>query len=232
MTAVGTANDTGAVTATLIASQPAGQRRVHRRLRWPAYGRRYGRHLVRRRGLPFRAPVLGGRRVVAPVVVTGLVLAGGVVAWSATGASAAASYRTATATRGSVRADPDRDGDGHAASAGRPVVRRRPGRCASVAVEVGDHVGIGDTLAVLDRTALRDAVISAKAAVAQAKATLVADTAAQAAAVTAAATPASSGRRRPATAQSSRARNGSSPAAASAATRKTLAVLGRNSRQR
>jgi multidrug efflux pump subunit AcrA (membrane-fusion protein) len=172
---------------------------------------------------PLRA--LGVRRVVIATLVLVLVLGGGVVAWSATGASAAASYRSATAVRGSVE---------QTLSATGTVTPRNhadlsfgaSGTVGSVAVELGDHVGIGETLAVLDRTALRDAVTSAEAAVAKARATLAADTTAQAAAVTAASTSAAtSGGSGSSTSRSNGSSTGKSSSATSAATRKTLAQL-------
>jgi multidrug efflux pump subunit AcrA (membrane-fusion protein) len=171
---------------------------------------------------------LGVRRVVVGAIVTVVVLAGGAVAWAATGASAAAAYRSAIATRGSVQqtltatgtVTPRKQADVSFGTAG--TVR-------DVDAAVGDHVDIGQTLAVLDRTALRDAVISAKAAVAKAKATLVSDRARQAAAVTAAATTSSStrsgGNGSSASGNGSSSGGGSSTSGSSAATRKTLEKL-------
>lgn len=165
---------------------------------------------------------LGGRWVVVVGLVTGLALAGGVAAWSAAGASAAASYRTATAIRGSVQQT--------LTATGTVTPRHQAelsfgtsGTVRTVGVEVGDHVDIGETLAVLDRTALRDAVISAKASVAKAKATLVADTAAQAAAVTAAATASTN----TTTSASNGASNSPARSGTSRATRNTLERLGK-----
>jgi HlyD family secretion protein len=125
------------------------------------------------------------RRAVALGIVTCLVLAGGLAAWSATGASAAASYRTATATRGSVEQTLTATGTA-TPSSHADLSFGTTGTVKTVAVAPGDHVDIGDTLAVLDRTALRAAVTAAQADLARAKATLASDTAAQADAVSAA----------------------------------------------
>lgn len=138
-----------------------------------------------------RTPVLSLRRGIIGGTVTGLVLAGGLAAWSATEASAAASYRTVTAARGSVEQTLTATGT-VTPLAQADVSFGTSGTVRDVDVKVGDHVDIDDTLAVLDRTALRDAVTSAKATLANAKATLAADRTAQADAVAAASASANS----------------------------------------
>ena len=120
VTAVGTADDTGAVTASFIASEPAVNGECTRRLRWPADRHRCGWHLVRpgwfrRLGC---SPGCGrrdrrGRR--ARRWCGGLVGDRGI-------RCSVLSLGDGDAWLGA--ADPDRDGDGHAPSPGRPVVRR------------------------------------------------------------------------------------------------------------
>jgi HlyD family secretion protein len=170
------------------------------------------------------------RRVVVGGVVTAVVLAGGVAAWSATGASAAASYRTVTASRGSVEQTLTATGTA-APKARADASFGTSGTVRSVAVSVGDRVAVGDTLAVLNRGTLRDAVTSAQASVAAARATLAAHTAAQAAAVTAASTAAQASARDAADQQASNAAAAKAAKTAAKAAKKTQQTMQRLAKQ-
>src|SRR5689334_3365400 len=113
------------------------------------------------------------RRAV-PVAVVVLVVGGiaGTRAF-ATGGNGPA-YRLGSVTRGSVTQTLTLGGTVRKVSQASTSFTQS-GTVRSVAVAVGDQVHAGQTLATLDPTALRRAVIAAEATLAQAKATLATD---------------------------------------------------------
>ncbi len=128
--------------------------------------------------LPSRRP---GRAVRLLAVAAVLALAGGGVAYAATGSSGP-TYRTAAASTADVEQTLAATGTVQpvsSASLSFPVA----GRVAGVSVTVGQHVTAGQPLAALDATSLQQALANAQAGLASAQAKLSADLAAQAAGV-------------------------------------------------
>lgn len=131
------------------------------------------------------------RRQVGAVVVAGaLALGGGSVAYAHT-QSGSGSYRTARVTVGDVDRTMALSGT-ITAAARRDLSFGASGTVRTIKVAAGDSVSSGDTLATLDPTSSRAAVIKAKATLAQARAQLETDQASQASTVTDATTPSSS----------------------------------------
>lgn len=130
------------------------------------------------------------RRQLGAAVAAGvLVLGGGSVAYAHT-QSGSGSYRTARVTVGDVDQTLALSGT-ITAAARRDLSFGAAGTVKTVKVAAGDSVSSGDTLVTLDPTALRAAVIKAKATLAKAKAQLETDQSSQASTVTDAATPSS-----------------------------------------
>jgi len=114
------------------------------------------------------------RRTLPAGVAAILVVGGTLVVRNNASASAADTYRTTTVTIGSVEQRLNLTGSAqrvNQASQGFAVT----GTVSSVKVAVGDTVTAGEALATLDPVPLRGAVISAKASLAKAKATLESD---------------------------------------------------------
>jgi len=114
------------------------------------------------------------RRTLPAGVAAILVVGGTVVVRNSASASPIDTYRTTTVTTGSVDQRLNLTGSAqrvNQVSQGFAVT----GTVSSVSVAVGDTVTAGEALATLDPTPLHSAVISAKASLAKAKATLESD---------------------------------------------------------
>jgi multidrug efflux pump subunit AcrA (membrane-fusion protein) len=109
-----------------------------------------------------------------PILIV-VVIAGGVFGTRAfADSSDSPSYRLARVTTGSIAQTLTLNGTAQQATQSTSTFRVS-GTVKSVPVAIGDHVSSGQTVATLDPTTLQNAVVSAKATLAQAKATLDSD---------------------------------------------------------
>ena len=125
--------------------------------------------------MPERTGVGRGPLVAGASLLAVLLVAGGVYTASASaGTGTAPDYRTAVVSRGPVDQVLTLTGTAERVD---QVTATFPanGTVTRVAVTVGDHVSSGQTLATVDPTALRAAILAAEAMLAQDRASLIAD---------------------------------------------------------